>query len=69
MSAVKTPRMVKHRNEEPSEMSQVLGQKQALRDGRKGPCRPDPSERATGAEGFGLKRPSETAVTGLVDRP
>ncbi len=68
MVAVKTPRMVKHRNEEPGEMSQVSAQKQALRDDRAGPLQGG-HKALTPAKGSRGEKPSETAISGLVDRP
>lgn len=69
MIAVKTPRMVKHRKEELGEMSQVFAQKQALRDDRAGPLRAGTMRAIHRSQESRVKKPSETAVSGLVDRP
>lgn len=70
MIAVRMPRMVEHRKEELGEMSQVCAQKQALRDDLAGPWQVrsiDAVRRLV--NGIRVKKPSETAPSGLVDRP
>ncbi|MGY4368153.1 hypothetical protein ACVW1A_004218 [Bradyrhizobium sp. LB1.3] len=70
VSAVKTPRMVEHRKgKRLGEMSQVFARKQAPLVDRTRHLQTSQSKLIGQAEGIDAEKPSETAYSGLLDRP
>lgn len=69
VSAIKPLRMIKHPNEELAEMSQVLAQKQALRVFRQKTLAGVTMRDRLPQGRSNAEKPSETASSGLPDRP